>query len=140
MDRFKARCRLRIISNESDVDYFQWAIRYDDAITTETALRISFEGDRDAQDWSNNYVNFQFYAQGSNDRLRFNDLNNDNTYNQFGANFNQSSSWLVSPESFESGTPFVVGVSDWISEFQGEVRDQCGEAELGDLGELHGPH
>ena len=59
-----------MITNESDVDYFQWAIRYDDAITTETALRISFEGDPDAQDWDN-YVNFQFYAQGSNDRLRF---------------------------------------------------------------------
>ena len=37
--------------NESDVDYFQWVIRHDDAITTETALRISFEGDPDAQDW-----------------------------------------------------------------------------------------
>ena len=83
--------------NETDVDYFQWAIRYDDAITTETAIRISFEGliAESAEYW-NSYVNFQFYAQGSNDRLRFNDLNNDNTYNQFGANFNQSRlGWLA---------------------------------------------
>ena len=103
-----------------------------DAITTETALRISFEGDPDAQDWSN-YVNFQFYAQGSNDRLRFNDLNNDNTYNQFGANFNQSSSWLVSAESFDSGTPFDPVAQRLDIRVDGRAVDQSGGAELGDL-------
>ena len=62
--------------NETDVDYFQWVIGYDQAITTETAIRISFEGtlSSESAEYWNSYVNFQFSAQGSNDQLRFSDL------------------------------------------------------------------
>ena len=117
----------------TDVDYFQWIIRYSDKISTETVLRISIEGDSDAQNWSNNLY-LEFSAQGSDDRLRFVDVNNsENTFDNFYANFNNTSSWLVSPESFQSGTPFELGAQRLDIRVSGEVRDDDGNLVIGDL-------
>ncbi|MDA8628446.1 hypothetical protein N9L77_09850, partial [Pseudomonadales bacterium] len=117
----------------TDVDYFQWIIRYSDKISTETVLRISIEGDSDAQNWSNNLY-LQFSAQGSDDRLRFVDVNNsENTFDNFYADFNNTSSWLVSPESFQSGTPFELGAQRLDIRVSGEVSDNDGNLVVGDL-------
>ena len=61
-------------SREVDTDYFQQILTPD--VGPETAIRISFEGDPAAA--ANGQVYFQFLAIGSNDALRFTDLENGN--------------------------------------------------------------
>ena len=65
-------------SREVDTDYFQQILTPD--VGPETAIRISFEGDPAAA--ANGQVYFQFLAIGSNDALRFTDLENGNTNTQ----------------------------------------------------------
>ena len=115
-----------------DRDYFQQVFTPD--VTVDTAIRISFESL--APQNTDGYINFEFRAIGSSDRLRFTDLDNpDNSYTTFQVGPGQTRSFIVSIDEFSSTAPFVAAYQRLDVLVSGVARGYQGEVVLGQTAE-----
>jgi Ca2+-binding RTX toxin-like protein/subtilisin-like proprotein convertase family protein len=114
-----------------DQDYFQQAVTPD--VNTNTTLRISVTTTSDFTDYISGNFQFAFYANGSTDKLKFENVENSNQISDFYVSNNSTQEWLVNVSEYESGAMFTAGYQRLDVQVWNSGNFFSSQAEVGDL-------